>query len=801
MRGMWRLALAITLAILCGPIPTRAQNVQPVLSGVFSQPVGVVLDAFGNAYVADNSSGAITKIAPNGAASLFMPPGSFDFPAGLAFDKQGNLYVANGGSGSVSEVSTAGAVSTFVASGLGVPAGLAFDASGNLYVADSTGDAIFEVTPDGVAKTFAGNSALIATPQGLAFDAAGNLYVANLVPTPLQGAITKITPDGTPSTFAKVDDTDFLFPTYLAFDATGTLYASSSLGALVAIDQGGQVTVLDTLPFVSAQGIAADRAGNLYIADIDAMTLSKRSAAGKIATLAGNVLAVPEFATTDPAGNLYIANSGNKTVTKVTPQGVASVLVPRGGPIGDPVGVVFGPDNVLYVADDELDQQGIYKVAADGTATLLASLSSLRAEPQGMAFDSHGTLYVSDSSAGAILKVAPDGTVSTWLTTALDISLPEGLVFDPAGNLVIANAGFGNILKAAPDGTVSIFVPASVGLSAPQGVAFDGNGTLYVANSPGGTLPVGILAVTPDGKVEQYATGVAGLDNPIGLTYQAPGLLYAADSQSGSLFSLSVPVPSATPAALTAAVLPGSRSVQLGSTATVFGTLINTGSTALGNCTIGLQPGSPAGLAMSFQATDPSTNQPIGQPNQAVTIAANALQSFVLGFQSSVAQTIPAYAPVFGCDGSQPAPTLNGVDTVSLDFSATPVADIIALAATAQPGVVQVPLSQQQAGAFAVATVNVGAGAALTVTTDTGAATLPLSILLCQTDPNTAACLQPMAPSVPLTIAAGATPTFSVFITATGPVAFAPGSARIFVRFLDADGQSHGSTSVAVETD
>ena len=801
MRGMWRLALAIALAVLCGPTPSWAQNVQPVLSGVFSFPVGVALDAFGNAYVANNAAGSITKIAPDGSASLFMPAGSFDFPAGLAFDKQGNLYVANGGNSSVSEVSPSGAISVFVASGLGVPSGLAFDASGNLYVADSTGDAIFKVTPDGAATIFASNKALITTPQGLAFDAAGNLYVADLVPTPLQGAISMITPAGAISTFAKVDDNNFLFPTFLAFDASGTLYATSSLGALVSIDQGGQITVLDTTPFVSAQGIAADRAGNLYIADLDAMTLTKRSSAGTITTLAGNVLAVPKFTTTDPAGNIYVGNSGNKTVTKVTPQGVASVLVPRGGPIGDPVGVVFGPDNFLYVADDELDQQGIYKVAADGTATLFADLSSRRAEPQGMAFDSHGTLYVSDSSAGAILKVAPDGTITTWLTTALDISLPEGLVFDPAGNLVIANAGFGNILKAAPEGSVSIFVPASAGLSSPQGVAFDGNGTLYVANSPGGTLPAGILAVTTDGKVEQYATGVAGLGNPIGLVYQAPGLLYTVDFQSGSLFSLSVPVPNATPASLTAAVLPGSRSVQLGATATVFGTLINTGGTALGDCTISLQPGSPSGLTMSFQATDPNTNQPIGQPNQAVTIAANGLQSFVLGFQSSVAQTIPAYAPVFGCDGSQPAPTLNGVDTVALAFSATPVADIIALAASVQPGVVQVPFSQQQAGAFAVATDNAGAGATLTVTADTGTATLPLSILLCQTDPNSGACLQPMTSSVPLTIAAGATPTFSVIVTATGPVGFAPGSSRIFVRFLDADGQSHGSTSVAVETD
>ncbi len=58
-----------------------------------------------------------------------------------------------------------------------------------------------------------------------------------------------------------------------------------------------------------------------------------------------------------------------------------------------------------------------------------------------------------------------------------------------------------------------------------------------------------------------------------------------------------------------------------------------------------------------------------------------------------------------------------------------------------------------------------------------------------------------MAPSISTTIDADATPTFSVFVTATAPIAFAPATSRIFVRFLDTDGQSHGSTSVAVETE
>ena len=69
-----------------------------------------------------------------------------------------------------------------------------------------------------------------------------------------------------------------------------------------------------------------------------------------------------------------------------------------------------------------------------------------------------------------------------------------------------------------------------------------------------------------------------------------------------------------------------------------------------------------------------------------------------------------------------------------------------------------------------------------------------------QTDPTTGQCLAPPASSVAYSAAANGTPTFSVFVTANGPVAFAPGTSRVFVRFKDAGGASHGATSVAIET-
>src|SRR5262249_4916993 len=154
-----------------------------------------------------------------------------------------------------------------------------------------------------------------------------------------------------------------------------------------------------------------------------------------------------------------------------------------------------------------------------------------------------------------------------------------------------------------------------------------------------------------------------------------------------------------------------------------------------------------------------------GTKNQPVTIPAHGSQSFVFGFNSAVPLLLNAMRLVYACDAASPAPTSPGVNTVDLLFSATPVPDIIVQAVTASgDGIVTAPLSQNGRGAFAVATPNVGPSGTLTVSTDTAGATLPVTPLVCPSDPITAACLQPEAPSVDLFLAAGAIPTFSIFV-------------------------------------
>ena len=131
-----------------------------------------------------------------------------------------------------------------------------------------------------------------------------------------------------------------------------------------------------------------------------------------------------------------------------------------------------------------------------------------------------------------------------------------------------------------------------------------------------------------------------------------------------------------------------------------------------------------------YQTTNPSTNALTGTPNTPVSIPAGGTQSFVIAFTPN-APFVPTTAALgFDCTGVNAAPSNTGLNTLSLSASATPVPDIVALAATAQNDGILHITGISGSNAFAVATVNVGASAQITATANTGSATLPLSLSL-----------------------------------------------------------------------
>jgi probable HAF family extracellular repeat protein len=253
----------------------------------------------------------------------------------------------------------------------------------------------------------------------------------------------------------------------------------------------------------------------------------------------------------------------------------------------------------------------------------------------------------------------------------------------------------------------------------------------------------------------------------------------------------------ATTTSLLSSVLPQSRSVQVGATATAFATVINTGSSTATDCRIEPRTSVPATFA--YQTTDPTTNALTGSLNTPIAIGPGKSQSFVIALTPTapIAPTDVSFS--FMCAGGAPAPVQIGVNTLLLSASATPVPDVVALSETmSHDGIVSLS-GTPSVGAFAVATVNIGSGATLVATAEVSPGSLPAVTSICRTDAS-GACISAPAPNVVINIASGATPTFGIFVRATGPIAFDPASSRIFVRFRDETGAIRGATSVAVRS-
>ncbi len=453
--------------------------------------------------------------------------------------------------------------------------------------------------------------------------------------------------------------------------------------------------------------------------------------------------------------------------------------------------------------------------------------------PVGIAIDAnHGRILLADTGnnriqvfdAGTLGYVATlGGTGGLGGNDNAHFNAPDGVTYDTSRNQILV-ADTGNSRIQIYDGATFAYL-STIGrvlvdpladdndLNEPFDIVYDAGRDAMLVVDTGNNRVQAFSAASHAYAGTIGTTGVAGTDNahfngPAGITITGPGGdIIVADYGNDRVQIFNKAVPSA----LAAALLPGARSVQQNGSsgvATVFATLLNSGATALGNCKIALTDpisngSAPTPLTLVYQTTDPATNALTGTANTPVSIGANAAQSFVVSFLSPTAAEFLQQTLSYSCDGTPSASVEYGVNTVDLLFSSAPVPDIIALAATlSNNGVLTVPFSSGGSAAFAVATVNAGSAGALTVTRDAGDATgLPVGVTMCPTNPANGQCLSAPATSVPVSIAAGATGTFSVFVSASAAIPFDPAGSRIFIRFVDGNNIEHGATSVAVTTD
>src|SRR5438477_377876 len=529
---------------------------------IFDYPYATAVDGAGNVYVADTYNYTVRKITPAGVvttlAGLAGEDGSadgtgsyarFSYLFGIAVDGAGNVYVTDF-SNTIRKITPAGVVTTLAgtpsvhgsADGTGSaaqfwqPWGIAVDSAGIVYVADQANSTIRKITPAGVVTTIAGAAGMFGStdgtgsaarfnaPYGVAATTTGIIYVADSG----NHEIRKITPAKAVTTFAGSATTDgggigssdgtgriarFNYPNGVAVSGT-TVYVGDTYNHTIRkITSNGLVTTFagtagvpgsadgigNAAQFYRPFGVAADKAGNVYVADASNSTIRKITSAGVVTTLAGTAGVVgstdgsgsaaqfyyPFAVAVDGAGNLYVADTNNYTVRKITPAGVVTTLAGFAG----------------------------FHDYSDGTGSN-AGFGNLF----GIAADSAGNVYVADNTYSTIRKITPAGVVTTLAGTpgisgsadgtgsAARFFSPRGIAIDSAKNLYVTDQNNQTVRKITPAGVVTTLggVAGSYGIAdgtgrsarffTPAGIAVASSGVLYVADSYNHEIRSGVVA-------------------------------------------------------------------------------------------------------------------------------------------------------------------------------------------------------------------------------------------------------------------------------------------------------------------
>lgn len=293
----------------------------------FSAPAGAAADPAGNVYIVDRGNGRVRRIDPDGEVRTVAggaDDGQVD-PADVAVGSDGMVHIADPSQHAVLTLDESGGSSDMPGVG-GEDSGSADDPGAPSILVTTAGDGTPGFSGDGGPAT----AAQLNSPSGLAVDRMGNLFIADT----MNNRIRKV-------------------------DTAGVITTVAGNGEAGSDGVGGPAV---DAQLNSPQGIAADIAGNLFIADtMNHRILRVDAETGAITIVAGTgeagysgddgsaaraQLSSPQDVAVDVLGNLYIADTANGRVRKVDTAGMITTVLMS----DSPTGIALTP-NGLYVTD------------------------------------------------------------------------------------------------------------------------------------------------------------------------------------------------------------------------------------------------------------------------------------------------------------------------------------------------------------------------------------------------------------------------------------------------------------------
>ncbi len=316
---------------------------QPAARASFSDLDSAAIDRDGNIFISDpvanvvrriGQDGVITRFAGNGARGPGGDGGAallaqLNSPSGIALDAAGNLYIVDTGNGKIRRVTADGATISTFASGVGPGRGIAVDSGGNVFLAVPPAHALLRITPTGQIGVYAGDpgvagfrgdggspaAARLSNPVDLFIDRRNQLFIA----------------DSGNHRIRRVTD--------------GVITTIAGSGAYGFQGDGPDAT---KLAFASPAAVAADEAGNVYVADTENNRLRMIAPNGLVRTLSGTgvggfsgdngpalraQITGPQDVIVEAGGTLLSVEPTNLRIRRLTPPPPQSSPVISEGPV------------------------------------------------------------------------------------------------------------------------------------------------------------------------------------------------------------------------------------------------------------------------------------------------------------------------------------------------------------------------------------------------------------------------------------------------------------------------------------